>query len=316
MSGKSRGSPGIVRGKLTVATVVACVLLLTLPAAGSVDDLMCADCHDELSVEFKNTPHGIYFSEDSRRANGNCQACHGDGTAHVDDPMPENIYNPAREMATSGENTCLSCHRSGQFGDWEFSQHAGGDVGCSSCHSVHGGFEKSRSAGVPELCYTCHSDVRAAAYMPSHHPIAEGKVSCLDCHNPHGGEAMFTVTGTTRELCLSCHADKEGPFVYEHAPVNEDCQICHTAHGSVADNLLKVSEPTLCLSCHSMHFHATVIGVDGEFDSQQAPERAGVSTPDAWQQGFLTKCTQCHTEVHGSDLPAQSISGGGSALTR
>jgi mono/diheme cytochrome c family protein len=84
----------------------------------------------------------------------------------------------------------------------------------------------------------------------------------------------------------------------------------------VADNLLKQQEPTLCLNCHSMHFHAGVVGVDGEFDTPQAPDRGGVSTPDAWKRVMLTKCTQCHTEIHGSDLPSQSISGQGRALTR
>jgi hypothetical protein len=59
-----------------------------------------------------------------------------------------------------------------------------------------------------------------------------------------------------------------------------------------------------------------VVGVDGKFIPQQAPERASYSTRDAWKQGMLTKCTQCHTEIHGSDMPSQSISGGGSALTR
>jgi predicted CXXCH cytochrome family protein len=108
----------------------------------------------------------------------------------------------------------------------------------------------------------------------------------------------------------------EGPFIYEHPPVTEDCMICHTPHGSVANSLLKQGEPALCLNCHSMHFHAGIVGVDGEFDTPQAPERGGFSTPDAWKRVMLTKCTQCHSEIHGSDLPSQSISGQGRSLTR
>ena len=126
----------------------------------------------------------------------------------------------------------------------------------------------------------------------------------------------MTMGDSNRELCLSCHADIEGPHVYEHAPVTEDCGICHDAHGTVADKLLKQTEPALCLNCHAMHFHATVVSYDGDFTVPQAPERAGTSTPDAWKSGMLTKCTQCHTAIHGSDLPSQATSTGGNALTR
>ena len=104
--------------------------------------------------------------------------------------------------------------------------------------------------------------------------------------------------------------------MYEHAPVNEDCMGCHTPHGSVADNLLIQAEPGLCLNCHAMHFHATVEGVEGEFTPPLAPDRTSISTSDAWKRGMLTKCTQCHTEIHGTDMPSQSISTGGTALTR
>jgi hypothetical protein len=34
------------------------------------------------------------------------------------------------------------------------------------------------------------------------------------------------------------------------------------------------------------------------------------------KKAMLTKCTQCHSEIHGSDLSSQSITGGGKALTR
>ena len=165
-------------------------------------------------------------------------------------------------------------------------------------------------------CFNCHVDVSGSFMMPSHHPIKEGKIECVDCHGVHGEQTKFTMDNTGRELCLSCHAEKEGPFVYEHVPVNEDCMTCHNPHGTVADNLLKQSEPSLCLSCHPMHFHATVVSIDGAFTTPQAPERAGTSTPESWEEGMLTKCTQCHTEIHGSDLPSQAISTGGQGLTR
>jgi predicted CXXCH cytochrome family protein len=96
--------------------------------------------------------------------------------------------------------------------------------------------------------------------------------------------------------------------MFEHDPVNEDCAICHNPHGSTSDNLLVQAEPFVCMSCHPLHFHTSLEGYEGEFTVPLHPERSGVSTSEGFKPGMLTKCTQCHTEVHGSDLPAQSIS--------
>jgi DmsE family decaheme c-type cytochrome len=238
---------------------------------------------------------------------------------HVEEGTAETILNPAKQDQFGSAVLCLNCHEDRQFDEWAFSSHNTAGLNCASCHSAHqavdagAGFAKQ---DVPELCYECHSDVRASFYMPSHHPVKEGKMSCLDCHAPHGGDVALVHESSGRELCFSCHGEMEGPFVYEHQPVNEDCQICHSPHGSVADNLLVENEPTLCLNCHDMHFHATVEGVDGAFTIPRDPSRNGESTPDGWKRGFLTKCTQCHTAVHGSDLPSQATSGGGTGLTR
>ena len=143
-------------------------------------------------------------------------------------------------------------------------------------------------------------------------------MSCSSCHGVHGEDASLSMDGTVQELCYTCHAEKEGPFVFEHAPVYEDCTICHSPHGTVADNLLKQSEPTLCLNCHPIHFHTTADGeVQDDFQVVLAPdERYLDSSPDSWKAGMLTKCTQCHIQIHGSDLPSKEIPNGGTALTR
>jgi hypothetical protein len=65
-----------------------------------------------------------------------------------------------------------------------------------------------------------------------------------------------------------------------------------------------------------MHFHTTLLGIEGKFEPPKHPEREGLSAKDGNKKAFLTKCTQCHSEIHGSDLPSQSTSGAGEALTR
>lgn len=282
-----------------------------------VGDETCLSCHDDIGENYAKTLHGA-LSEFSSGGKSVilCESCHGPGSAHAEEMDPELIVNPAKDDQFEESSTCLTCHNTEQFDNWTFAHHNGGDVSCSSCHKVHTEAKEWTQEEVLDLCYQCHAEVRAETMMPSHHPVREGKMSCLDCHNPHGGQTAFSMEFTNREMCFSCHPEKEGPFIFEHAPANEDCMLCHNPHGSVADNLLISNEPTLCLNCHSMHFHATIEGWDGDFTDPLEPSRNGTSTPEGWKIGMLTKCTQCHTAIHGSDMPSQTISTGGNALTR
>ncbi|RME31556.1 MAG: DmsE family decaheme c-type cytochrome [Candidatus Zixiibacteriota bacterium] len=308
------------KGLVVITILIATMLLLGGVSPGraqGVTDDVCSGCHDDIATAFANTAHGAYLADRPDLADHKCEACHGSGVAHAEEGNPSKILNPAKMDQFSGKPLCLNCHRDEHLDDWLASPHAQADVNCTACHSVHEAYTGAVTrTQTPDLCYGCHPEVRAASYMPSHHPVAEGKMDCQDCHNVHGGGATLTADQTKRELCFSCHPEKEGPFIFEHAPVNEDCMICHAPHGSVADKLLKQTEPALCLNCHPMHFHASIEGVDGDFTVPLDPERNGTSTPDGWKVGFLTKCTQCHTEIHGSDLPSQAISAQGKALTR
>lgn len=315
MKGSCWSRLGLAVSFMTVCLVFGFVFAIaTTTDREYVSEDACADCHTDIGEAFHKTPHGVYLSSNS--SSKNCQSCHGPGSKHVDSNEPADIINPAKINFIEGETTCLECHKGHEFEGWAMSSHRSGEVRCADCHQIHVAFSVEDDVRHSDKCLDCHANVRAAGFMPSHHPVAEGKMECTDCHNPHGDVDAFVQDGNIRERCFKCHADMEGPFVYEHAPVAEDCSICHTPHGSVADNLLKVSEPALCLNCHSMHFHAGLESVDGEFGTPQAPDRGGVSTPDGWKKVMLTKCTQCHTEIHGTDMPSQSISGQGKALTR
>lgn len=146
-------------------------------------------------------------------------------------------------------------------------------------------------------------------------------MTCGDCHNPHG---ELTTHERTNDLCLDCHSRYQGPFVFGHAPVEDDCTICHDPHGSVANNLLVQNEPFLCLQCHEGHFHLLRVGatsatapISTATAGQSAAATVDAANPhgaEGFQMSFGTKCTSCHAVVHGSDSPSQPLSGGG--LTR
>lgn len=136
----------------------------------------------------------------------------------------------------------------------------------------------------PYMCYNCHKTQKVQTRMASHHPIPDGKMKCSSCHNPHGGPKGMLREESVLETCRKCHAEKTGPFTFEHPPVGEDCTICHNPHGSVQNNLLVQSEPFLCLKCHA------------------GPHSRGgaLANPVGFAQ-FYTECTNCHNQIHGSD---------------
>ena len=157
--------------------------------------------------------------------------------------------------------TCLSCHEKATQESFMSSMHARRNVSCASCHSVHN--PKSASGQLKtkkdsELCYSCHKTERAKMNRTSHHPVREGKMGCVSCHNPHEGTRPKMIKAeTVSELCYQCHTEKRGPFLFEHAPVREDCISCHDVHGSNHKRLLTQKAPTLCYNCHisgSGHF--------------------------------------------------------------
>jgi len=305
--------------------------MLSMPqieGASYVGQDTCLECHDDMAGEdfaigtgaegFAKNVHGRLADFEMMGAEKGCESCHGPGSLHVDaEGDTDLILRPAELSAEEVGAICSKCHTDGSLMDWTHSEHALADLSCTDCHSMH--TEKGTKAYLkkndPELCYSCHQEMQAKANFPSHHPIKEGKMSCGDCHNPHG---ELNTHERTNDLCLDCHTRYQGPFVFGHAPVEDDCTICHDPHGSVANNMLKQNEPFLCLQCHEGHFHALR---ESNYFSPAAGETQGTAADlanpnghEGFQMSFGTKCTTCHKVVHGSDFPSQPLTGRG--LTR
>ena len=69
-----------------------------------------------------------------------------------------------------------------------------------------------------------------------------------DCHDPHGQYLDNLREETVNMVCYRCHAEKQGPFAFEHPPVTQRLTICHEPHGTVANNLLQKPVTFLCYS--------------------------------------------------------------------
>ena len=108
------------------------------------------------------------------------------------------------------------------------------------------------------------------------------------------------------ELCYTCHAEKRGPFAFEHAPVREDCVSCHEPHGTNHPRLLTQKMPNLCWNCHltgSGHF-----GSGDNFSTEKgvpvAPSGAPSGFPTVNSRFVERSCRTCHVKIHGSNHPS------------
>jgi DmsE family decaheme c-type cytochrome len=192
--------------------------------------------------------------------------------------------------------------------NWSGSQHQTHDLACSTCHKVHATADPVLSkATQPEVCESCHKTQRAQLNRISAHPVKSGEMTCSDCHNPHGSTGPTLLTkNTINETCYTCHAEKRGPFLWEHAPVVDNCSNCHTPHGSTNAPLLKQRVPFLCQDCHTGDHGAGINSganlVLGDVTTVNGMLPPANRSPRA--QTNARACLNCHVLVHGSNHPA------------
>lgn len=298
---------GVVISLLLVGSALLSLAATQAPAGGSTDakrvgSEACKDCHEDRWKEFQDSPHGRAQMDGGVLAEApGCESCHGPGSLHVaaagdtTDPGFKTMRSPAKLPAAESAARCQACHSSGDQFYWKHSAHSRKGVSCVDCHSVHapksqGGSKLLAAKSPNDLCVTCHRDKKHALARSGHMPLREGGMSCADCHNPHGSPAPRMIrAATVNDLCYKCHADKRGPMLWEHAPVRENCLTCHQPHGSNNDKVLASKRPYLCQRCH--------IGTRHPSTSYDARDLVA-------NRVFNRSCTNCHSQVHGSNHPS------------
>lgn len=293
---------------LATTWMLVCGVAAAEPSAsGYVGDAVCTSCHAEALEEYRHTIHAKVLNDTNARSvkqRRGCESCHGPGAAHVEAGGGEGVGGPRwisfseqeEGDAISRQNeACLDCHRGGSQRFWPGSPHANRQLRCGDCHRVmekvsdeHLLSAKTQTA----QCSGCHRLPRAQMTRTAHMPtrrgaLREGWMDCGDCHNPHGSLGPRLIEAASiNQSCYGCHADKRGPFLWEHAPVTEDCTNCHHPHGSINPAMLKVSPTRLCQSCHIGVLHPSEARLPG---SRFVRGRA---------------CGSCHVQVHGSNHPS------------
>jgi DmsE family decaheme c-type cytochrome len=282
---------------------------------------LCLQCHPDSFKKFKATKMGKVLIDNPRtplQARG-CESCHGPGREHAEgggDTTKIIRFGENSDLSKKGqEERCLQCHEKGNRMFWEGSPHESRGIACVDCHQVMTpqtgslssenrynaplGDVRALKRQPPELCLQCHQMRRAQLQRSSHMPFREGKVTCTSCHNPHGSpNPKQLIQPTLNENCYSCHAERRGPFLWEHAPVVENCGNCHEPHGSINPQLLKIRAPKLCQQCHNDGQHRSTVY------SNVLPS-TGNGIPAGYNNRVVNRgCANCHARIHGSNHPS------------
>ena len=263
---------------------------------------VCSECHDDKFEQILPSKHAQMNDLRSPFAKKGCETCHGAGEVHAFSEGEKLdgliVYGKASSVPPAEQNQrCLTCHQDTGRMHWQGSAHEAADLVCTSCHLVHQPDGSLRKTTESEVCTACHRKVRADMHKASAHPIRQGRITCTDCHSPHGADGPKALrTFTLNQTCYKCHAEKRGPFLWEHEPVTEECTACHTPHGSNNPALLTKRPPMLCQQCHQSvagGSHAGHINADRSWGAAgNAPFVFGAS------------CLNCHSQVHGTNHPS------------
>jgi DmsE family decaheme c-type cytochrome len=270
------------------------------PASGAaagdyVGEEKCLECHEDEGKGYHATPHSRVKNARTPAANNSCETCHGPGKAHVDADGDGQIKDFKKMAPRQIGETCTTCHARSEHINWDGGKHNSRNMTCTTCHSVHEAkSEKAalKKVSVVETCVQCHRKEVNKVHKNSHMPVREGKLECTTCHNPHGSQnvKMLREGGSITEACASCHSEKRGPFLFEHAVGRESCITCHDPHGSNNERMLVAKLPMLCQRCHIHSRHPATI-----YDATQLANRSNRIAGRA--------CVNCHQMVHGSNHP-------------
>lgn len=184
------------------------------------------------------------------------------------------------------ESSCVSCHEK-EAAIYEDSVHRRSDIGCTDCHGGNPDASKKETAktpetgyrgvidkfSIPELCGSCHSDVRLMnpyelptdqldQYRYSHHGQAlfergdKDVATCVDCHQSHGihgprDPRSSVYPKNIPATCGRCHSDSDK--MSSHGLDSDQEELYRQSiHAEMLFEKDDLSAPT-CVTCHGNH---------------------------------------------------------------
>ncbi len=159
-----------------------------------------------------------------------CERCHGPVDAHLKNPVPGSIVNPANLPPRERSSVCEQCHLAGedrvpnpgmQLSDF----HAG--MKLEDVYTVYVDKDSLNPEGANS--FRVISQVQQLALSRCARE-SQGKLWCGTCHDPHV-QPKAPVT-YFRAKCLSCHGQK---LLARHPKPDYNCIGCHKPRRPVSD---------------------------------------------------------------------------------
>jgi hypothetical protein len=235
----------------------------TLVSWGSTDGHLFDGAYDKAVTEFPDA---------MKRANIQCESCHGPASAHIASTDKEN--DPQISVDINTDN-CALCHDSGThhaFPDqWEYSGKDATEFDGRGFHGGHAAGAFVSYAGGRGSCAPCHSGSGYIQWVKEGKPTNSSglptgtlvlpkavNISCAVCHDPHdntklhqlrlsdtqlgdGTPVTFADYGTGAQ-CMECHRSRRVAATYAADTSNASSHY-GPHHGPQADMLIGKNAP-------------------------------------------------------------------------
>ena len=159
-----------------------------------------------------------------------CDRCHGPSEAHLKNPVPGSIVNPANLPERQRDSVCEQCHLAGEERVPNPGRQVADFLPGEKLEDVYSVYVKADSLDPtrPGAFKVVSQAQQLALSMCARK--SQGKLWCGTCHDPHAQpkdpKAYF------RDRCLSCHGLA---LLKTHPKPSQDCVGCHMPRRPVTD---------------------------------------------------------------------------------
>jgi predicted CXXCH cytochrome family protein len=257
-------------------------------------NFMCAECHST-GVRKNYDTATNHFATTWAEISVGCEACHGQGSSHVDWARNQTSWWPSGNRKDPNKGLLVRFDERGNVA-WATDPQTGVPhrsaaplalrkevETCGLCHARRAGFHEDWVPGqslsqthvveaISRNTYHADGQTRDVEEAYNYGPFKQSKmfaagVTCSDCHEPHSAKLRIAGEG----ICLQCHAS------------DKYAGVSHRHHANV--------EPApSCISCHMAERNYMVVDRrhDHSFRIPRPDLSAKLGTPNA--------CNDCHAD--------------------